>query len=420
MENNENINSISEKEQKTIAKYTFQVLDRYQNSDKSLSLKDFFDLLLSERNDIKDKESVDVELQEAFNAIDLVNEYQSNLLNSRKKGKSKSGWLKETISSILKDNDPKEIGKIVFDLQSQLTDNNNAYLQLIQESMSPWIENLYSSKSEIENINSAVEDNKISSISLFKEAEIYNEYSSNSELFMPMAMMEYEGINKQLINSKILGDLQNNSLVASIHIAQQFHSVSKVFELDSLDIVDVSKNFFESELDIEDTTLSKLSAMSLILAKHEAHIAILERLSAFEIGIIADSGLFMAKVLYQLAQGKIRHDQAIEKLADKVISGAGAIFQQTIQLKTKIVGIQAGAMIGSVFGPIGIVVGAASGYVTGKAAGNGISEGIKSGVKKLSKIAQIALSNTIRSISEIKESIKNKVSGVRSLLKRFF
>ncbi len=414
------VEQISAEDKKFTTEIITEILIKYDNQVNREDIKDFCASFIQERDVIKEQDRVIGDINESFDTIDLISSYHQDLNNAQKKGKSKLNWFKSTIKTLFNIHDARKIGKIVQEVQSALAKSNNQHLSLLLEEK---VENLTSmEETQFEDITQEIATPQLSEEFRSEHSLSSNENQSllqedNIDVYTPMDEISFEGTNQQVATGELLKELENNSLLSTISLAQQFNSLTNNFNPNNSNPIEIVKGYFEGELDNDDGTLTKLSTLGVLVAKEEGHLEILEDANPTAIAVMVDMGLFMAKVSCKLAQGKLKVGKALEYISDRAISDTGVLFEKVAKVKSQLVGTQIGVAVGTAFGPVGTVIGATVGSVAGKLAGNKISQGIRSGTKKVANFAKKAVKKTV----EVATKVANKVSNsIKSGWKKLF
>ncbi|NEO63584.1 MAG: hypothetical protein F6J98_25380 [Moorea sp. SIO4G2] len=347
---------ISPQGRKTTEQIISEILVNYQEYRDQDNIQHFCKDVIEKRQGIKDKTKTLTDLNNALDTIDLIDSYHQSLISAQEQGKSKVNWLESTLEEITDRESERKRGEIVQEIQEALVFANNQ--QLASLSGEP------------------------------------------TDVYTPLKEIEIEGINQpRVMEQQVLDDLQNNSMLSSISMAQQFDMLSDPLTLDyfnNFSFLDVAENYLNQYLGPLDNTFKQLVTLGTVVAKEEGHLGILEEVDIAEIAAMIDMGLTLPQIGYKLGKGEITLIEAVEDLYDREVAATCTL----VSLNTKAVGwlsgTSIGATVGTVFGPIGTAVGGMLGSVTGKIAGKNIGQPIATGIKKVANFGKKAVTKTVK------------------------
>ncbi len=341
---------------KTTEQIISEILVNYQEYRDQDNIQHFCKDVIEKRQGIKDKTKTITDLNNALNTIDLIDSYHQNLISAQEQGKSKVNWLESTLEEITDRESVRKRGEIVQEIQEALVFTNNQ--QLASFSGEP------------------------------------------TDVYTPLKEIEIEGINQpRVMEQQVLDDIQNNSMLSSISMAQQFDTLLDPSNLDyfnNFSFLDVAENYFNQYLGQVDNTFKQLVTLGTVVAREEGHLGILEEADIAEIAAMIDMGLTLPQIGYKLGKGEITLIEGVEDLYDRQVAATCTL----VSLNTKAVGwlsgTSIGATVGTVFGPIGTAVGGMLGSVTGKIAGKKIGQTIATGIKKVANFGKKAVTKTVK------------------------
>ncbi|OLT61896.1 hypothetical protein [Moorena bouillonii] len=341
---------------KTTEQIISEILVNYQEYHDRDNIQHFCKDVIEKRQGIKDKTKTLTDLNNALDTIDLIDSYHQSLISAQEQGKSKVNWLESTLEEITDRESERKRGEIVQEIQEALVLANNQ--QLASLSGEP------------------------------------------TGVYTPLKEIEVEGINKpRVMEQQVLDDIQNNSMLSSISMAQQFDTLLDPLNLDyfnNFSFLDVADNYLNQYLEPLDNTFKQLVTLGTVVAKEEGHLGILDEVDIAQIAAMIDMGLTLPQIGYKLGKGEITLIEAVEDLYDREVAATCTL----VSLNTKAVGwlsgTSIGATVGTVFGPIGTAVGGMLGSFTGKIAGKNIGQPIATGIKKVANFAKKAVTKTVK------------------------
>lgn len=341
---------------KTTEQIISEILVNYQEHTDRDNIQDFCRDVIDKRQGIKDKAKTLGDINNALDTIDLIDSYHQSLISAQEQGKSKINWLESTLEEITDIESVEKRGEIVQEIQEALVFANNQQL-----------------------------------------ASLSGEPTS---VYSPLKEIEVEGINKPRVLKQVLDDIQNNTMLSSISIAQQFDTLSDHWNPDDYDDYSFSVNtYFNQDLDNLgnnlDNNLTKLVTLGTIVAKEEGHLDLLEGVDSAEIAVMVDRGLTLNKIGYKLGKGEMSVIKAVEHLYDRAVAAICTLVSLKAKTVGSLLGKSIGAALGTEFGPIGTKVGGMVGSFIGKIAGNTIGQTIATGIKKVANFGKEAVTKTV-------------------------
>ncbi|NEP50426.1 MAG: hypothetical protein F6K65_17060 [Moorea sp. SIO3C2] len=341
---------------KTTEQIISEILVNYQEYREQDNIQHFCKDVIEKRQGIKDKTKTLTDLNNALDTIDMIDSYHQSLISAQEQGKSKVNWLESTLEEITDRESVRKRSEIVQEIQESLVFANNQQLASLS--------------------------------------------GETTDVYTPLKEIEIEGINNpRVMEQQVLDDLQNNSMLSSISMAQQFDTLLDPLNLDYFDnfsFLDVADNYLNQYLSPLDNTFKQLVTLGTLVAKEEGHLGILEEVDIAEIAAMIDMGLTLPQIGYKLGKGEITLIEAVEDLYDRQVAATCTL----VSLNTKAIdwlsGTTIGATVGTVFGPIGTAVGGMLGSVTGKIAGKKIGQTIATGIKKVANFGKKAVTKTVK------------------------
>lgn len=347
---------ISPQGRKTTEQIISEILVNYQEYRDQDNIQHFCKDVIEKRQGIKDKTKTLTDLNNALDTIDLIDSYHQSLISAQEQGKSKVNWLESTLEEITDRESVRKRGEIVQEIQESLVFANNQ--QLASLSGEP------------------------------------------TGVYTPLKEIEFEGINNpRVMEQQVLDDIQNNSMLSSISMAQQFDMLSDPLNLDyfnNFSFLDVAENYLNQYLGPLDNTFKQLVTLGTVVAKEEGHLGILEEVDIAEIAAMIDMGLTLPQIGYKLGKGEITLIEAVEDLYDREVAATCTLVSLNTKAVSWLSGTSIGATVGTVFGPIGTAVGGMLGSVTGKIAGKKIAPTITTGIKKVANFGKKAVTKTVK------------------------
>lgn len=172
------------------------------------------------------------------------------------------------------------------------------------------------------------------------------------------------------------------------------------------------KEFFESSLRTATQTAVQVavSGAVVVAVKNGWFGKALSNTPAGRITNIVCVGLQNAKTLYQLGKGELTQSEALDEIANTVVTTSMAIAGATE-------GAALGAAIGTVFGPVGTAIGGFVGGVTGGIVSGQIGEVIYQAGKVVAKTALKVTIGIVEGAGQVMESFGRAISDKVSFFK---
>jgi len=300
-----------------------------------------------------------------INSISRTNQHKASLQRHLDKGKSAANWLAKELEQDAQDNPELKLSEYAGQVQGMLASANVALAQILDPG------DIASNPSAVVGeLQPPVWDDS-SRLDIAKDI--------NRQALLNAAL------NASYHGARILGQRTWNWLRG-----EQNAPASTALQA-----------FFDSSLKSAEHVGAQVAVSGgVMVAAKSGWLRVSGDAQAEQVATTTYIGLERAKALYQLGQGDILADTAINAIEQATMVAARSL-AQAVEEKATQLGATWGAALGSVFGPGGTAIGGVVGGVAGRAAGKAVGMLIEKGGRKVVEAAGKVIRNVVNVVKDV-------------------